>query len=235
MTVLTLQELIDAPSGAVWVRNTSGNVLPPGGDIYISVSVSGQLRIITVPMTWIPINLTNTVPRKFLLESPNFMDALNNGLVEAIDDASAAKALLKEDAKEERARLTERARTIKEAVASRGISKNVTVINTEREEEEDQAVSVVQPLKKGTTVVRLDDLDDKESSEEEAVSGGFRAWTTKLNSVSAKEAVNLIKTRGKISAEEGLYLTQKLKHKVIAGKIAMKFNIATEEDEEDAE
>lgn len=226
MANLTLQQLIDEEKGPIWVRNRSSQVVSPGGDVFISVSIQGAQRVVNVPYTWIPINLTAQVPRKALLESPYFMESLTKGLVEAIPESSATKILAKEGAQEEIQRLAERARAIKEAVQSRGIGKNTTVINANRDEEEEDALSPAVAKLKKVSVVRLDGDDDDEAVEE--VSAGFKAWVTKVNGMEIKDAKGAVRQRGSISYEEAVYLASKVKHKSIAAMVSSKLNLATE-------
>lgn len=219
----TIQDIIDQEKGPIWVRNTSSEVVSPGGDIFISVSIAGTARVVTVPSTWIPVNLTNQVPRKALTESPYFMEALTKGLIQAISETDSAKILAREGAKEEVERLAERARSIKEAITVKALNKNVTVVNSNLDEEDEATPATINKPKKGVSVIKLDDSD--EETEDDEVSASFRGWTLKLNAMTPKECGAAIKLRGAISHEEALYLTVKLKHKTIAAKISAKLNL----------
>jgi hypothetical protein len=231
MTALTLQELIDTEKGPIWVRNRSSQVMAPGGDVFISVTISGVQRVVNVPSTWIPINLTTQVPRKALLDSTYFMEAVNKGLVEPISESDARKILSKDGAEEEVTRLAERARVIREAVQTRSIGRNVTVVNANRDEDEADAVSPqVEKLKK-VSVVRLDDDDSDEPEAKVTVGAGFKAWVMKLNAMTPKEAAAAVRQRGSISYEEGLHFVAKLKHKAIAAKVSAKLNLADSNDD----
>ena len=223
MKSYSIQDIIDQEKGPIWVRNTSSEVASPGGDIFISVSIAGTARVVTIASTWVPINITNQVPRKALSESPYFMEALTKGLIKAISEVDAAKILGRDGAVEEVERLAERARSIKEAVSVKTLNKNVTVVNSNQDQEdEDQPPSINKP-KKGVSVIKLD--DDGEEETEDEVSASFRGWTLKLNSMTPKECGAAIKVRGAISHEEALYLVNKLKHKTISEKISAKLNL----------
>lgn len=221
----SIQDIIDQEKGPIWVRNTASEIVSPGGDIYISVSISGTARVVTVPSTWVPINITNQVPRKALTESPYFMEALTKGLVRAISETEAAKILARDGAQEEIERLAERARSVKEAVTVKTLNKNVTVVNSNIDEEDEAvATAAASKLKKGVSVVKLNDPDE-EDEEEEDVSASFKGWTMKLNSMTPKECGAAIKLRGAISHDEAVFLVSKLKHKTIAAKISAKLNL----------
>lgn len=217
----SIQEIIDQEKGPIWVRNTSSEIVSPGGDIFISVSIAGTAKVVTIPSTWIPINITNQVPRKSLTESPYFMEALTKGLVKAISEAEANKILGREGAQDEVERLAERARSIKEAITDKALNKNVTVVNSNIDEE-DEAANVAKP-KKGVSVIKLDDSEEDETDDE--VSASFRGWALKLNVMTPKECGAAIKLRGAISHDEALYLVHKLKHKTISAKISAKLNL----------
>lgn len=224
MNSYSIQDIIDQEKGPIWVLNTSSEIASPGGDIFISVSIAGTARVVTIPSTWVPINITNQVPRKALSESPYFMEALTKGLVKAVSETDAAKILAREGASDEIERLAERARSIKEAVSVKSLNKNVTVVNSNQEEdEENQPSPSINKPKKGVSVIKLD--DDGSDDVEDEVSASFRGWTMKLNGMTPKECGAAIKVRGAISHEEALYLVSKLNHKTIASKIAAKLNL----------
>ncbi len=219
---LDLQQLIDAEKGPIWARNRTSETMSPGGDVFISVNISGTQRVVNVPNTWVPINLTSQVPRKALLDAPYFMEALSKGLIDVITESSAQEILRRDGADEELQRLAERARVIREAVNNRGISKNVRVVNSDREgDEEETAVSTQVQKHSKVSVVRLDG-EDESHNEADAVSDSFRAWITKLNSLTQKDAVAEFRRRGTVSFEEATYLVANLKHRNLASRISEK-------------
>lgn len=210
--VLSSQELIDTPTGPIYVLNTSHNLRSigsRGGDVYVTVQVGAAARTLNIPRTWIPINVTATVPRKAVLESLYFLEALGNGLITAINSDDAQAILASEDAQEEARRLREREDSIREATKSKGIGRNVSVAGGEEDESEEQPATKV--TRKNVSVVSLAGDDD---DEEATVSASFQGFVLKLNAMEdVKAARNAIKVRGgELTEEEARYMLEHIKY-----------------------
>ena len=103
-TELTLDNLIDN-NKPVYVINNSN----PRGVIVISIvhPATGNVTPITIPVTWIPICVTDIVPRKHLRDSLDFRGALRKNMLRLVDPDRARKVLATQEAKEEQKRLNE--------------------------------------------------------------------------------------------------------------------------------
>jgi len=102
---VSINELEKSTKGPVWVLNqTTGK--SKGDVIFICSKLSGSgTDTIKVPMTFIPINLTEQVTRRQLVESSEFRRSISIGLLTAIDIESAEKLLRQPGVSEEKRRL----------------------------------------------------------------------------------------------------------------------------------
>jgi hypothetical protein len=219
---LDIEELASS-QGSLWVVNSSAQVMEGGGgDVYLTIQVgqNGQQSVVEVPLTWLPINLTERVPRKNLLESTYFVQALSTKIIRAIPEEEARKILSRPGADKELNRLQAKKDAVRSETRAKGISKNVTVVNSNIEEEtstgafyerKDGMTSVMAGKKTTVTAVNSDSLFDEGS--EETVSAAFQAWTAKLNTLEdEEEAVNTVRNRGRMSVDEIQYLAENCTH-----------------------
>ncbi len=105
MAKLDLIDLEEKSIRRVWVVNkTRGE--NRSRVIFSVPKTRGQGQdLIEVPNTWLPVDLTQQITKRQLMESSDFRTALNAGLLVLIDDEEAQEALQDEDATEELARL----------------------------------------------------------------------------------------------------------------------------------
>jgi hypothetical protein len=207
MQTLTTEEL-HAGNGALYVINTSDQARKSrdsgGGDVMISVKHGDVSRIIRVPKTWVPVEVTKTVPRKILVEAAYFLEAVAAGLITPVATKDAIEVLRSDRAQEELERMEQHETAVEAEMRSKGISKNTYVTGGREEEEEEKPVK--QP-KRGISVVDFDSP--------EAVKVSFIAWTNKINALTEKEALNELRRRGSVEQEEAVYLIDNCKHKKI--------------------
>lgn len=105
MAKLDLIDLEEKSIRRVWVVNkTRGE--NRSRVIFSVPKTRGQGQdLIEVPNTWLPVDLTQQITKRQLMESSDFRTALNAGLLVLIDEKEAQEALEDEDAVEELARL----------------------------------------------------------------------------------------------------------------------------------
>lgn len=220
---LSIQELIDeGGQGPVYVVNTSSQVTR-GGDVFVNVEVGKTTRPLRVDRTWVPIELTKSVPRKSLLDSVYFMEAVSKGLLAPISREDAEAILKKPDAQAELRRIAAKQEVVKAEGSARGIGRNVTVSGGEPDDDVGGNVA-----KKGVTVVSLRQAAfDEEDGEkgEPTVSATFVGWVNKINSLTPDEAVNEIRIRGTLSSEECYYAIENCVHKRIQRGLRKKLGI----------
>lgn len=205
-TPITLEEASSQKRGALYVLNTSHRRTESGGDVFISVAVGQQIRAVRIPKTWVPINLTATLPRKNILESVFFMEAVTNNLVEIISETDARKMMGQPGFREEVARMKARDNAIREASQAKGISKNVTVSGGS---DDDESAAESAPKRKSLSVTAIGrDVDEEDDQQ---VSANFAAFVSSLRELSHVEAVNKIKNRGgELDESEARYLVENL-------------------------
>lgn len=221
LTSLSAQDLIDQERGAIWVLNTCDQVVDGGGDVQITVIVHGQPRILRVPRTWLPIEATKAIPRKQILESAFFLEAISKGLIMAISTEDAEVLLGQEGSDDELNRLAEAESIIRQAIQTKGYGRNVTISGSSDElEEEDQPVKKAFKAKIGRVDGKTEDsinLDD--------VSASFKAWVQKLNMAETSEAAMIeIRRRAQITPDEAQYLADNISHGAIASKLRQKIS-----------
>jgi hypothetical protein len=216
---LSTQELIDAEGGAVFVLNTSGGLrgLTGGGDVFISVEVGKSSRTLKVPRTWIPIEVTKSVPRKNLLESAYFLEAVGKGLITPIHADDALAMTRKSGYSDELRRLEEFENQVREAGKAKGIGRNVTVSGGTQDEDEERVEEV---KRKRVSVVSLS-RDDNDEDEKATVSVAFQAWVSKLNALGNEaSARNEVRSRGELEEEEAHYMMEYIQYPKIKRSLA---------------
>jgi hypothetical protein len=102
--VVTINDLEESEKGPVWVLNTS--VAPRRANIVIPVpSSGGRMSQVVVPMTFIPINLTEQISRSNLLASTEFRNAILKGHIKLISTEEAKARLAEQGAAQEAERI----------------------------------------------------------------------------------------------------------------------------------
>jgi hypothetical protein len=171
--------------------------------------VGNSNRPFRVPRTWIPIEITRHLPRKAVLESVYFMEALSKGLLRAIPEEEARALMKKRGYQEEIDRMKDREDAIRSEGAAKGIGKNVTVVGQNGEDDDEVKKTTVK--KKGVSVTSLGTEAEEDGEEDVAVSATFVAFTNKLNTMDHVEALNRLRSRGDgLEQEEALYLIDNL-------------------------
>ena len=232
-----INDLIEEGKGPIWVLNTTNNLYKTGADVFVTFNNNGQSSIMQVSRTWLPIEVTARFPRKIVLESPYFTDALNKGMLQAISVADATKILAQPGAAREAARLRDLEEAVKEATAARGIGKNVMVstgdLDRDAELQSDYEKSNQKFVVNASKANGPDsiNLGNDEEEEEDPISANFKAWVIRLNEISDEdEARNEVKLRGSMSLEEAEYLMKKIVHNNISSYIAKRLKKINKED-----
>lgn len=159
----------------IWALNGTNELLGQMGELHLSVPKANGAR--TDPLvlfaTWLPTNLTNQIPRQQLLDSAEFLNAVNNGSIKLITTAFAAQLAAQDGAAEEQERVGAMRSVAKRSLASRAQTKdNVEIVNLPDSgaEEEDDGV-------------------------ESPVSVAFRAWAASLKEKADVPALNSLRNR----------------------------------------
>lgn len=91
--VITIGELTSNRKGPIWIVNTSDSFYPSGAEVYITLQNGDQNTVFSMPRTWLPIELTERYPRKVIINSAYFIEAVSKGLITAISQEAATKLL----------------------------------------------------------------------------------------------------------------------------------------------
>jgi hypothetical protein len=205
MQYLSIAEAEERDEKSLWVLNTSGDVemLPQAGEINLSVpKLNGSSSdSLFIPLTWLPVDLTDQIPRDQLLSASEFRKAVQRRIISIISSEDAASLLSRDGAEEERHRLDELANHIRRAGAARTIADSgaeVRVVGGFREEdaETDVPVKVV-----GGNADKPD------------LSASFAIFFDKLQALPDLETLNAIRTRRKFSKAELTYLSKHIHDK----------------------
>lgn len=116
MMSISINELERTKVGPVWVLNKSEGK-HKGDIIFVCSKINGAgTDTIKVPLTYLPINLTEQVTRKQLLESSEFRRSIMINLVVVISEEDANSLLSMPGAREEKTRLLRESQMIDSAL-----------------------------------------------------------------------------------------------------------------------
>lgn len=189
---LTFRDLQEQnPSDPIWVINTSDRAAPKqAGDVVIAIHRSdGPPTVITIPLTWLPIDLTEKANRNVLLASPELRSSVNKELIGIITDEYAKELLAESGAKEELKRIQELERN-SYLNAQRTISEDAVATNLEQAQSGSKFVSAAEAAARG--------LDEYKPG----ISQNFRLWSDRLATMQDAQAVNAIRMRRNFTLKE---------------------------------
>lgn len=180
----------------IWALNGSAHSeIGQAGDVHVGIpKVNGGTKIdaLYLPQSWLPVCLTDQIPRGQLMASSEFRNAVNTKLLMPITVEYAAQINSQEGADEERMRLTQRRREVREATAARSITQSgAEIVNT-------------------TEISERGDETEKSSE----LDAGFVMFANTLRDKSDIEIINALRGRGKINRREIKHLTKLLSEKV---------------------
>lgn len=182
----------------IWALNGSADSeVGQPGEVHVGIPKLNGTKIdpLHLPQTWLPINLTDQIPRAQLLASSEFRNAVNNKLITLISPEFADQIGAQDGVQEERERLVEMRRAVREATAARSISQSgAEVISTSEISERNRE-------------------EASEKDEGPQFSPGFVMFANNLENKSDIECLNLIRSRGKFSRPELKHLIKTLHDK----------------------
>ena len=102
LTVSDLRKINNDPS--LWVLNTSDLMgAKPQGDVLIEIDLpNGRKTIITVPKTWVPIDISAFARRDHIIESQSFLQAVNRQTLTPVSSEFADSISKRQDVRDER-------------------------------------------------------------------------------------------------------------------------------------
>ena len=181
----------------IWALNGSAkSEVGQPGEVHVGipkVNGSGKIDDLYLPQTWIPVNLTDQIPRVQLLAASEFRNAVNNNLIILITPEFAKEILNTDGVKEERERLLANRRAVREATAARTIQQSgADVISTS---EMNEAIA------------------DAPKSDPNELSPSFLMFSDTLETKADIEILNLIRGRGKMMRKEVNHMIKKVHDK----------------------
>lgn len=190
---LSISDLIQmGDKEPVYVVNTTTKRIPTGAEVYITVMVNNnQTAVVKIPITWIPVSLTDQAPRSSIVNSPNFLRAVNEQQLQIVSKEYAQEVLSTERASTEIRKLREYADRVQAAIRRPDDDFKLTL-----EGDEDT----------------VDVSKSKSFFDEASVSASFQAWVSKNNLMNVEEAVSAIMTRRELSDDELSYFVENTKH-----------------------
>ena len=202
--VLSISDLEkEGPKDPIWCLNTSANSeAGQAGEIHVGIPKQNGTKIdpLFIPKTWLPQELTLQIPKAQLIDSSEFRQAINKGLITLIDASSAQVILRQEGAAEEKKRLDDLRRHIRQAGAAKTIASSgseITMISGGEEEK-------VKPLGAG---------GEATSDDDSGLTPGFAMFAERLRDMDDVNALNAIRSRRKFSGKELRYLKSNLPDK----------------------
>ena len=215
----TINDLVES-KGPIWIINTANKIHKGGSEVQIVIAQGDQQSVLTVPRTWLPMEVTARYPREAIVKSQYFMEALSKELISVIDVKEADKLMVGPTALKEKRRLDQIEEAIRAANSSRGIGKNVTISTGDPERDAELADTTDLEGKPNSFVERKVNLGDDDEEEADAISAQFRAWVLKLNAMTdVDEVKSELKTQGDMDIEEAIYLMTHIDHEEIQDRI----------------
>lgn len=199
---LTVSELEQQePNTPIWALNTSAESrVKHAGDIHIGIPKINGTKVddLKIPQTWLPICLTDMIPRDQLMSSSEFRNAVNAKLIRIITADHAEQVEAQDGAFEERERMQEKERLVEETTAAKLVSTGAEII----------AVSDLTDVTRGEVVAA-----DPSAHAPSPVDSSFKMFVAALQSLEDIEALNRIRGRGTFNRAEIKHMMTELKGK----------------------
>lgn len=212
-------------TGPIWCINTATESnLAAQGEVLLAIpkrNGNGQPDLLRIPMTWLPQEITRTIPRLQLLSSTEFRTAVSNQLISLISEDTAHRLLSQSGAKEEQGRLVALAKHIRDAGSARTIADSNTVIARAdgiKDDDDDSGglnkTVIIDHSEEETNVAVLASQGVEDI--EPGITPAFKMWVDKVNTGNDVAAKNEIKGRRSFSKAELGFLHRKLNRKFVA-------------------
>ncbi len=180
----------------IWALNgAADSEINQPGEVHVGIPKINGSKIdpLYLPQSWLPVCLTDQIPRAQLLAASEFRNAVNNNLIVLITEKFARDIMESDGVDEERARLIEMKRSVREATAPRGIQES------------------------GAEVISTSDLVEAanapEKEDPDALTPSFVMFANTLDAKADIDVLNLIRSRAKFSRSEMLHLVKVLHDK----------------------
>lgn len=208
---ITLEQALAPNAVSVWVINKTNlnRRIKTLGELHLTVFLeNGQKEPLKISPTWLPENIANQVPIKYLRDSIDLRKAYNNGLIGFVSPEYAEVLLNQNGSEEERERLDEMERQIDEAATAKTLSQTPVKIHmADRtpgyEEDEDDQVQE----RKSKSVIKTKNMGDHvERPEENGLDDDFRAWLRSTENLDEVAMLGALRMRGQFSRKELIHM-----------------------------
>lgn len=223
MKTLSIQDLlregISAAAG-VWVINSSKNSeLGLNGDLYLQVpKLNGsKMDPLKIEQTWLAQDLTRKIPRAQLLEASEFRNLVEAGLISLVTEEYAKRVNSRDGADLERRRLQTARLQPKTLEAARKVSMKAEISRADGvtdDDDDDLKVDIIGPNGKKRELVDAAEIAAAAAQgldlDDDGMTATFVMFAAKLQREPDAQALNALRTHGKISSKELRYLRDRL-------------------------
>jgi hypothetical protein len=214
---IPLSQLDRETIGEIWVINTAAqSAYEIRGNIVIGIPNvrGGEPEVLTIPQTWLPVQVTAEIPRIRILESTQFRKAVAKGLISCVSEQTAERMLRQEGSREEQRRLLGLAQQVRDATKQRTIADSkVEMINTSGQrgdDDYDDRVRVDIVGTDGHSMADVSALAKAGLQDENGFSSSFVMFANLLKTEGDVASMNAIKSRGKLKRKEIRFLAKNL-------------------------
>lgn len=187
------------------------------GEILIQIRSAngGPSDKLLIPQTWLPQELTRVVGRKRLLDSTEFRNAVDKGLIGLITIGDAEKLMRQDGADEEKEKIRERERQIRRAGQARTLADSKTevsradgVVDEDDEHGTGRNKTVIIDHNENANVAALaaNGVEDAEPG----VTMQFKMWADRLTLMKDIQAKNEVRSRRSFKKAELAFLQRSL-------------------------
>lgn len=223
MKTLSIQDLlkegIQAATG-IWAINSSSNSeLGLKGDLYLQVpKLNGsKLDPLKIEQTWLAQDLTRKIPRAQLLESSEFRNLVESNLITLVTEEYARRVNSRDGAELERRRLQTSRLQPKTLEAARKVSMKAEITRADGVTDDDDdapRVDVYGPNGKQRDLTDAAEIAAAAANgldlDDNGLTPTFVMFANKLKREADMQALNALRTHGKISTKELRYLRDNL-------------------------
>lgn len=182
--MMTLNELEKSDGSSVWIYNKSN---PKGIITFLGDSGLGDKSLVTVPITWIPVDLSTQSTKKSLLSNAQFRRLVSGGMLELVSDKEAESILSTPEGQDENMRVFQLAavgnavnnipQELKPNLEINGVSGYILSIANDKDMNYKDAIADIR--RKADTLTKA----DYEYLENNAVSQELRDWAKNTKSI----------------------------------------------------
>lgn len=194
---LTIEEVERQPDNApMWVINKSGEheLTKQIGELVLQIPIPDQApEQIVLPATWLPVNLTERVPRKHLISTTILRRYYGEGLIMFITPEYAKLLNEHEGAEEEREALRMRRSMINKASSAKTLENTPGTIMMDGKGGDVDVFVAEEGMRRG----RIPDIDVDTEPSVSRFSAEYEMWKVDVSRLNDIQTLNSLRTRGR--------------------------------------